>query len=268
LENLISVGKVDFSRKSGNKISMFVREELRPGAPGPVNKTLADQVYERIKGDLLSGTFASGTALLTRQLLARYGCGISPLREALVRLVGEGFLDASGHRSVRVPQPSRDDLEDVYRIRLLLESEALVLAMKHGDDAWEAAAVAACHRLERAPLPGAGPQDERAARAAEWETRHRAFHAALVAAAPAPRLLRLIAQMVEQTERYRGLRLLQSSTDTLMRDVTTEHRALLDATLQRDPQATDLLREHLTRTQTFVAGLLMRQSTSGAANPL
>jgi GntR family carbon starvation induced transcriptional regulator len=72
--------------------------------------------------------------------------------------------------------------------------------------------------------------------------------------------LRLIAQMVEQTERYRGLRLLQSPTDTLIRDVTAEHRALLDATLRRDPRATALLREHLTRTQIFVAELLAHQA--------
>jgi len=157
-------------------------------APG--RRTVAEQVYEQIKVDLLTGAFTPGAALLTRELLARYDCGISPLREALARLVGEGFLAASGHRGVRVPLPSCADLDDIYRIRIMLECEALDLAMKHGDDHWEAAALAACHRLERAPLPGAG--EDRAARATEWEARHRAFHTALVAAAPAPRLLRLV----------------------------------------------------------------------------
>ena len=156
------------------------------------SRTLAEQTYETLKGDLLAGSFAPGAALLTRELLARYGCGISPLREALARLAGEGFLLASGHRGVRVPLPSCADLEDIYRIRILLECEALDLAMKHGDDHWEAAALAACHRLERAPLPGDGSSEDRAARATEWEARHRAFHSALVAAAPAPRLLRLL----------------------------------------------------------------------------
>ncbi|MGN6459656.1 MAG: GntR family transcriptional regulator, partial [Pseudolabrys sp.] len=99
-------------------------------------RTVAEQVYERIKFDLVAGVFAPGTALLTRELLTRYACGISPLREALARLVGEGFLTASGHRGVRVPLPSIEDLEDVYRIRILLECEALGLAMKHGDDIW------------------------------------------------------------------------------------------------------------------------------------
>jgi GntR family carbon starvation induced transcriptional regulator len=92
-------------------------------------------------------------------------------------------------------------------------------------------------------------------RATEWEARHRAFHAALVAAAPAPRLLRLVEQMVEQTERYRVLRLLRSPSELLARDVGAEHRALLDAALERAPRTTDLLRDHLTRTWTFVADL-------------
>ena len=217
------------------------------------NRTMAEQVYEQIKADLLTGTFAAGSALLTRELLARYGCGISPLREALARLAGEGFLVASGHRGVRVPLPSCADLDDIYRIRILLECEALELAMKHGDDHWEAAAVAACHRLERARLPGTGAEADRAAVAMEWEARHRTFHAALIAAAPAPRLLRLVEQMVAQTERYRALRLLHSPSEQLMRDIAAEHRALLNATLERSPKAVALLRDHLTRTWTFVA---------------
>lgn len=73
-------------------------------------RTLAEQVYETLKGDLLAGAFAPGSALLTRELLARYGCGISPLREAIARLVGEGLLAASGHRGVRMPLPSVADL--------------------------------------------------------------------------------------------------------------------------------------------------------------
>src|SRR5690349_2097664 len=118
-----------------------------------ISRTLAEQTYDTLKGDLLAGAFAAGSALLTRELLARYGCGISPLREAIARLVGEDLLLASGHRGVRVPLPSLGDLNETYRIRTLLECEALRLALAHGDDVWESEIVAACYRLERAPLP-------------------------------------------------------------------------------------------------------------------
>jgi len=225
-------------------------------APG---RTLAEKVYETIKADLLSGEFRAGTALLTRDLLERYGSGISPLREALARLVGEQLLEATGHRGVRVPVFSADDLEDIYRIRVALEREALALAMAQGDDEWEGAILAAGHRLEKAPLPE-GAADQGAAVAA-WEARHRGFHSALISAAPAPRLLRLIEQMVDQTERYRALRLAYADPGKLTRDIVSEHRALMEAVMARDPHACDLLAEHLDRTCRMVASVLRRHGT-------
>jgi GntR family carbon starvation induced transcriptional regulator len=218
-----------------------------------VSRTLAEQVYDTLKGDLLAGAFAPGAALLTRELLARYGCGISPLREAIARLVGENLLVASGHRGVRVPLPSLADLNETYRIRTLLECEALRLAIARGDDLWESEIVAACYRLERAPLPRGA---KRGPAVIEWETRHRAFHTALIAAANAPRLIRMIDQLVDQTERYRAIRLTRAGTARLTRDVAAEHRALADATIARAVSAVDLLAQHLERTRAFVAGLL------------
>jgi GntR family carbon starvation induced transcriptional regulator len=217
------------------------------------SRTLAEQIYETLKGDLLAGAFAPGAALLTRELLARYGCGISPLREAIARLVGEDLLVASGHRGVRVPLPSVADLNETYRIRTLLECEALRRAIQHGDDVWESEIVAACYRLERAPLPR---MRAHGATVMEWETRHRAFHSALIAAAAAPRLVRMIDQLVDQTERYRAIRLTRVDAARLKRDVAAEHRALADATIARDAAAVDLLAQHLERTRAFVAGML------------
>ncbi len=224
--------------------------------PAP-SRTLAEQIYETLKGDLLAGAFAPGAALLTRELLARYGCGISPLREAIARLVGEGMLAASGHRGVRVPLPSVEDLNELYRIRTLLECDALALAMKQGDDRWEAQVVAACYRLERAPLPST--DSGRGAVVIEWETRHRAFHATLIAAAGAPALLRMIEQLVDQSERYRAIRLTRVDTAQLVRDVAAEHRALADAVVARSHSAVALLAEHLDRTRAFVAQVLAEQ---------
>ncbi len=127
------------------------------------------------------------------------------MREALAKLVGEDLLKPATIAACAVPMPSITDVEDVYRIRIALEREALTLAMQHGDDAWEGSILAAAHRLEKAPLPDA--VQDKAMAVEGWEARHRAFHTSLISAAPAPRLLRLIDQMVDHTERYRALRL-------------------------------------------------------------
>lgn len=226
-------------------------DALLSPAPG---RTLAEQVYDALKGDLLSGALLPGSALLTRDLLERYGCGVSPLREAMARLVGEGMLEAVGHRGVRAPMPSAADVVDVYRIRIALEREALALAMEHGDDAWEGAILAAGHRMERAPLPDL--RADKATAVGEWEKRHRAFHASLISAAPAPRLLRLIDQMVDQTERYRALRLAHGDQSQLSRNIVDEHRALMEAVIRRDREAPRLLADHLSRTRDAVIAYL------------
>lgn len=217
-------------------------------------QTVSENVYRSIKADLLSGVLAPGSALLTRDLLARYECGISPLREALARLVGEQFLEAASHRGVRVPRPSVSDVEDIYRIRIALEREALALALKLGDDDWEAEIVATCHRMEKAPLPYLVPDQPTAVM--EWEARHRAFHFSLIKAAPSPRLLRLIEQMVDQTERYRALRLSGMDRAKIGHDILAEHRSLMEMVIARDPASLDVLASHLDRTRLAVSAIL------------
>jgi GntR family transcriptional regulator, carbon starvation induced regulator len=226
------------------------------------SRTLSGQIYDAIKQDILRGALVSGSALLTRDLLERYGCGISPLREALARLVGEDLLAASDHRGVRVPLPSVSDVRDVYRVRIALEREALALAVAQGDDAWEASILAAGHLLEKTPIPDAGRSDSVAVEA--WEARHRAFHTSLIAAAPAPRLLRLIGQMVDHTERYRMLRLKHVDRSSLSRSVVDEHRELKQAVVARDLVCLDLLAAHFQRTCDIVVAILQSSDPSPA----
>ncbi len=229
-----------------------------PDAPGfktadrPASKTVAETTYAAMKEDILSGALLPGKSLLTRELIDRYSCGISPIREALARLVAEGFLEAASHRGVRIPMPNIEDLNDIYRIRIALEREALVLAMEHGDDHWEGQILSAAHRLANAPLPDR-PEDSAALR--DWEKRHRAFHTSLIAAAPAPRLKRLIEQMVDQTERYRALRLAHFVPSDI-EDFVAEHNSLRDAVIARDSAAPDLMAAHFESSRRFVAGYL------------
>lgn len=222
-------------------------------APGQ-GQTVSETVYRALKMDILSGVIPSGSALLTRDLLARYDCGISPLREALARLVGEQFLEATSHRGVRVPQPSVSDVEDVYRIRIALEREALALALTHGDDEWEGEIIATCHRMEKATLPDHVADQPNSI--IDWEIRHRAFHHSLIKAAPSPRLLKLIDQMVDQTERYRALRLAGMDRAKVQGDVAVEHRKLMELVLARDPASLDFLSGHLDRTRLAVIAIL------------
>lgn len=224
-------------------------------APGRASaRTLADRAYSALREDLLGGRLAPGARLRPAALQADYGLGITPLREALMRLAAEGLLIAEGQRGFSVAAVSLEELRDLTATRQRLETAALRDAIARGDEEWEAALVASFHRLSRTPLPANAAQREAADL---WEQRHRAFHHALVAACGSPWTLRLIGQLADQTERYRRARLFAARPRTLLaRDVQAEHRAIMEAALARDPdRAARLLADHLARTAELVAAL-------------
>ena len=226
-------------------------------------KTLARQAQNLLRHDILSGGLLPGERLRTKALQTRYGLGLSPLRESLQRLSAEGLVVMDEQRGFSVAPVSLDELKDLTLARSSLESIMLPLAIAHGDADWEANILAAFHRLSRAPLP-TGPKDDEAAR--QWELRHRAFHAALVAGCGSPWLMRLHDQLVDQTERYRMIRLQRMSKRKLKaRDVHAEHQGLMDAVLERKAaQSVALMRDHLQATFEATAQWLPAQTGSPA----
>ena len=86
--------------------------------------SLGDRVYELLREYLRSGLVTWGEPLREAALAARLGVSRTPVREALARLASEGLAEAHG-RSFTVPALTSEDLEDIYELRLLLETEAV-----------------------------------------------------------------------------------------------------------------------------------------------
>jgi len=84
---------------------------------------LSDQAYAALRDQLRSGRFSSGRPLAETSLAVRLGVSRTPVREALLRLACEGFLESSGRSFIR-PALSRADINEIYELRLLLEPEA------------------------------------------------------------------------------------------------------------------------------------------------
>ncbi|WXL25786.1 GntR family transcriptional regulator [Ectopseudomonas mendocina] len=89
---------------------------------------LQEQLYQRIRQDLLSGRFEPGERLKIRDLAANLGTSPMPVRAALQRLVAEGALEGEPQRSLRVPPMTRERYEHIYQVRLSLEGLAVELA--------------------------------------------------------------------------------------------------------------------------------------------
>ena len=219
--------------------------------PRRTEKTLADQAYKAMREDLLGGRLLPGSRLRLGEVQLRYGLGMSPVREALMRLASEGLVVADGQRGFSVASISLDELHDVTRTRGRIEALAMRDAIAHGNADWEANMMAAFHRLTRAPVP-ANAEDTEIANT--WEARHQEFHQALVAACGSPWMRRLHTQLMEHSERYRRVRLFHvTPSAVLLRDVEKEHAAIMKAALARNPdKACELIQAHLRRTEAMV----------------
>ncbi len=210
--------------------------------------TLAGKAYDLLRHDIVSGALAPGQPLRMAQLSARYAMGFSPIREALSRLQAERLVVSVALRGFTVAPLSAAELADTTRTRIFVEAEALRLAIVQGDDAWEAGIVSALHALQAQTRRAADAGDGAAARAVE--DRHRAFHAALIAACGSAWLLDFSRRLYAEAERYRFPALMGAPG----RDVGAEHAALAEAALARDAgRACALLADHYTRTAEAVA---------------
>lgn len=213
--------------------------------------SLSETAYQAIRQKILRGDILPGEKLKIEILEREHGLSSSPLREALNRLAAEKLVVAYNNRGFRAAPISADDMKDITEFRLIIEPMALSLAVRNGTDEWEGNIVAAFHRLERTR---GRLRKEGKLLDDEWTDRHRAFHTALVSAAPSPRLLSTCATLFDQAERYRRFSSLKRKQP---RNTDDEHRRLMDAAIAHNADlATALLRAHIELTARNVIDLL------------
>ena len=217
--------------------------------------TQTDRAYLRLRDEILHGALMPGDRLSAAALQDRFQLGLTPIREALMRLSSEGLVEAETHRGSRVTAASATALADLMATRREIERLCLLRAMELGDAAWEAEIVTALHLLTRAQLPASA--DDRDA-AAGWEVLHRRFHAALVAACGSEWKLRFWNTLVDHSARYRKIRLLRHrEADAEVREIAAEPDAIARAVLARDKVAAPALMDaHLAATERSVARFL------------
>jgi DNA-binding GntR family transcriptional regulator len=199
----------------------------------PLNRiSTVDALTESLRTQILNGELAPGTPLREVELAAAYGVGRYSLRAAMQALVHEGLLRHEPNRGVFVPQLSAADVEDLFILRIALETEAARRVVEAGAD---------LSGMEAALLEMEAITDER-----PWDQivdSDLRFHRELIEAVGSERMRRTFVSL--QSE----LRLLLAQLkphydrpDTL----GAEHRVVYDAvTGQRVAPAVKRVREHL-----------------------
>lgn len=209
--------------------------------PPPPDATKATRLVSLLRGAILSGAWPPDSKINLDHARRTFGVSLSPLREALARLVAVGLVVLHDNRGYSVAPVSRSDLAEITSLRVDLEVRALSAAIAAGDIAWESDVMRALYRLGRTARDPARPETLEA-----WEDAHRDFHMTLLSACGQPRLLQFCETLHNLNDRYRRVFLLASGGD---RDIAAEHEAIAVATTSRDAvHASAALAAHITRT--------------------
>jgi DNA-binding GntR family transcriptional regulator len=102
-----------------------------PPARPPASPSAADRAYAYVKGEILARRFAPHDLLSEGQLAEAVGASRTPVREALLRLQGEGLVRLLPKRGALVLPVTVDEMADVMETRRLVESFAARKVLSH-----------------------------------------------------------------------------------------------------------------------------------------
>ena len=203
--------------------------------------TMSSRLVARLREAIVSGALPAGSKINLDRARVELGVSLSPLREALARLISDGLVEFEDNRGYRVAAVAIANLEEITALREEFETFALREAIRLGDIGWESDVMRALHLVNRTERDA-----ERRETLEGWESVHRAFHLTLISACGKPLLIGFCSKMLNLNDRYRRTFLTRTSGD---RNVMMEHSEIAQAAVARDADyACARLREHLGRT--------------------
>ncbi len=212
--------------------------------------TAQEAVLGALRRMLVRGELRPGLPVRQESLAEQLGVSRVPLREALKVLEGEGLVTYLPRRGYVVTELSAGDLVEVYRLRELLEAEAIAVAVPLLTDADLVALEAAAGEVE-----DAGSDIE------ALTTANRRFHFLLFDAARMPRLSRTLRQLWDATDVYRVVYFAEPERRARVRD---DHAGLVAALRRGDIEAAVAAQAaHRAHSVTTVTAALSR-SAAGA----
>lgn len=160
-----------------------------------IKTTLAEQAYQELRVRIVRGQLPRGHRLLPTELAADLGISPTPVKEACLRLEGDGLVVTSARRGMVVRSFTEGDIKELYAARLLIEKGAIEAAFDAGvvDDDLRLS-LAASVEQHRKFARGTSLDD-----LAEALVHDRAFHSALVGASRIPMISDMHNRILGQT---------------------------------------------------------------------
>jgi len=208
---------------------------LRDGQP-PLNRSSSSAAAALIREAVLDGRLRPGQRLTEEALARELSISRTPVREALRILQTEGLLELTPYQGTTVRSYDAADLDDMYRLRALLEGYA---ARRAAEEIMEDALDGLRESNERfAALTASGAADVQ-----ELVRENLFFHNTILEAAGSPRLSELVRKVIELPLVYKSY-VWYSPTQRLVSNEA--HRRLVEALAAHDPDAAErLMKEHV-----------------------
>ena len=231
---------------------------MNPGKLHSISErqTLSEQVFDTLKEAIVSGELPQGSKITEDQLAKQYGISRGPLREAIRRLESLRLLVRIPHAGTRVVTLTPEMMQEIYEIREALEGMSARLAASKMSD------------KEISELQSLLNNHEKSIRESQGKEYFQQegdldFHYCIARASNNQWLIQLLS-----SELYQLLRMCrQRSSQTPERPLRAlkEHRQIVDAIANRDPELAEILmRRHISGAWKTVRQLL-NQNRSGKA---
>lgn len=196
-------------------------------------KDLKTRVYERLRSLIEQEELPIGKFLGAGELSVRLAVSRTPVREALLQLQKEGFVEIVRSRGIRVLAVTADYVRSVYEMRIAIEGYATWRAATEMDDR-ERDALGGLVRLQEEKIEA----DD-----AHWLDATEALHRFLVDRLKNELLSTQVAQLIGHHTRIRRL---AAGLRARRHHALDEHRTIGDALLQRNAAAAyDAMARHL-----------------------
>lgn len=213
-------------------------------------RSRADEVYAQLKRDIADFKLVPGDRFSENELCERLAVSRTPVRQALFRLQQEGFVEVLFRAGWRVLPFDFDQFEQLYDLRMVLETTAVRRLCQDGLKVNRELLDA----LAAVWLVPAAQRSADTTQVAQWDEQ---FHCALVAAAGNAEIARVHRDV---TERIRVIRRLDFTQKPRVEATYEEHAKILRAVRARraDPAAM-LLRAHIETSQAEVRKITLHQ---------
>ena len=212
--------------------------KLSTGSPSSLSlapRALYEEVAELLRQRIFKREMEPGSWIDELKIAEAYGISRTPLREALKVLAAEGLVTMKVRRGAYVTEVSEQDLNDVYHLLSLLESDAAGVVATQASDAQMEQLQALHKQLEAAARPGKVDQTR------FFEINER-FHLALLGIANNRWRDQMVLDLRKVMKLNRHNSLLKSGR---IEESLAEHRAIMAALAARDASATvQRMREH------------------------